>query len=260
MFRNAGKDPVYTQIEEVQRLQDELRKQIEDLPNEKAKKDKLRQVVLDQAGTIDERLEQAKKLEDAPLDGWWKAFDQVFENVARLTRPDDPNYDLGKARQAIAHLLCNLSSDTAHQQRAMVVVGLRPYIHEVEIQAANLRDMANRLRSMMVSDRTQFESEYGQLLLRLGGLTETIDQMSMAVKAKQELVELGRVDYNKRVDDKANLEAKVNEMKVDRGKALSAQRGLEKSLFHLNAELGQIKEQTEVLEEELRRLERAGGR
>lgn len=260
LFKNAGKHRVYSQMEEVKRVQEELKKEIDGLPDDQ-KRNRLRQIILDQATTMDQRLEAARPLTDeAPLDVYWAAFNKLFTDVGKLANPDDPSYSLTLARAAIAHLLYNVSSEPGEHQRALVVVGLRPYCNEAEQQANNLREMANRVRAIMVDDRALFEAEHGRLVQRILSLGEAIEQLQGELAYKKDLRERSQVELNKRKDDRDRLEKEVGVAKVDRQGALDKQGDLEAGLFKINAELGLIKEQTETLERELRGLERSGGR
>jgi hypothetical protein len=262
VFKNAGKNPVYSQIDELNRVKDELKKEIEALPSDKEKRARLKQIILDQATTADQRIAEAKPLtDDAALDVYWKRFEKLFADVAQLANPDDDkHYDAGRAREAMAHLLYNLSSDPNQHQRVMAVVGLRPFAREAELQANNLREMANRLRNIMVDDRTLFEAEFGRLVQRILGLAEAIEQMNVELAYKKDLKERAQVELNKREADLKRLAEEVGMKKEERRAALDHHQALEAELFKINAELGLIKEQTEILERELRGLERAGGR
>ena len=184
-----------------------------------------------------------------------------YDTVRFFEKLPDKNpdkYDPELARQKMAHLLFNMSPDG--HQRVVIVVGIRAYLREAELQAANLREMASRLREIMVKDRANFEAEYMRLVHRIFQLSEQVEDMKLGLKSKQDIRERVDVELKSREGEKAKLLMTLAKAKADTDVALEEQAALEKYLFQINTELGRYKDYTEKLERELRALEVRGNR
>jgi hypothetical protein len=263
MFKNKNYDagPVVSTLqEEAQRVKDGLKGE-KDV-------DKLRTMILDQGTTVERRDELYQKTEYLDANGLRKILDadslrkilgQMIDEAMSFANPDNPDkYDPELARQRMAHILYNMGQE-AHQ-RVMVVVGMRAYIREAELQAANLREMAARSREIMVKDRAHFEAEFLRLVARVFVLSEQVEDMKLALKTKQDIRERVDVELKGREGEKAKLLMDLAKAKADTGVALEEQAALEKYLFEINTELGRYKDHTEKMERELRALEVRGGR
>lgn len=262
---SAGK-PIKTQHDEVERVRKELSDELKKLDGEELRK-RLRDLLLAQATTFDERMELLAKVQDAKVtDDQLKAllfgkFDAAIADVAPSDRHTvggvtSENQDVTAKRRAIAHLLYNLDPSLERHQRLMVIIGLKSYIAEADTQAKALRDMIERTRMATMDDRLAFESEYLRQRDRILELAAAVDLMNITVASIKDLQERQKTvviaPLEKRV---ADLNAGLKDAKKQTDAVLAVQGELESRLFKLNAAMGDDKEDNERLERAIRSRE-----
>lgn len=253
IFKKSNAGPaVATLAEEAQRAKDELAKE-KDV-------EKLRMMIIDQGSTIERRDELRQKTEGLDAAGLRDLLGKMIDEAMTYANPEKypDKYDAELARQKMAHILYNMSPDG--HSRVVTVIGIRAYIREAELQAANLREMASRLREIMVVDRSNFEVEYLRLVRDVFKLSEQVEDIKLAFKAKQDIRERVDVELKSREGEKAKLLMVLAKAKDDTDLALKDQALLENYLFEINSALGRFKDHTEKLERELRALEVRGNR
>ncbi len=252
VFQQAGGQPVSTQVAEVQRRIPPLRSEIEGQPNDPAKKQRLEQIVLPLLRTGGERdavREQIRTGKIEELMGPGGPFEAAFQSA------QNTQLEASQRRQAIAHVLFNVSEQPADQQRAVVVCGLEAYDREVDSQAAALRDMVERQEHLIAADRAAFEATYKQLFARLELQAERVAQAQKALQHQRDLVAQHQVLVNARKTDVMNLSADLEKAKQDAAVALKGQEKMERELFAADQAAGTAKDATVRLEQQIRSRE-----
>ena len=273
-----GEKIVKTQEEEVQRLKkvvsDDLDKAKDD---EKELRGRFRALILPLALTLEERdywQERINKDDDLAAlkaDFLREFFDRALIKDDVEAKPEMSDW-LARAkpevyknekyikltrRQRIAHLLYNIS--TAHT-RTMHVIGLKAYVHEADLQAARLRDMALRMRMAMVDERSNFEMEYQRLQQRLLTLLEELEAKKLYLADKTGVRDRTKDLVKIREEDKKTLVAQTGDTETALKAALEDQTSVEQQIFDTQKRLGDLQAKTEALHRYIGRLEGVPGR
>jgi hypothetical protein len=245
IFQSAGGQPVKTQVEEVRRRQEQLRGEIE-AADEKTQRQKLLEILLPLARTHGER----DALRAAKVDELKTKFDDAFKPALEGTEAAEPR------RQAIAHLLFNLSPDQEHP-RVRTIVGLAAYARAADDQALALADMALAAEADIVKERTTFALNHKPLLQRVTVLAERVaearqilDDYKTQVVKHQELINARRKD----IDD---LKAAIADAQAKTTAALAEQGRLEQAYFAAQRAVQDAVDENLQLEKQLRTRERA---
>jgi hypothetical protein len=285
MFANAGGNPVKgssnyikTQMEEVERLRDQLTADLEKLKDEEDKRARLRDIFLPLALTLEERDYWAQRINDKDLDqrGMEKLQKDLFDDYfgralsqADTVAPEMSDWLAQKnpkavkpeeqtqmdRRQRIAHLLYNLGRSAEEHTRTMVVIGLKAYIAEAESQAARLREMSLRVRLTMLDERSLFEVEYTRLTQRILALVEEIERKKYFYTGQQDIKKRAAELVKIRQADLEELNGKLGKAAHEIDLALQLQRNLEERLFETQKQLGEAQEKTQEMERFIRGLE-----
>ena len=267
IFQAAGGLPVNTQHAEVDRLQSQFREQISKLDGDQAKRQRLQELLLPLATTGAERDELRSLLEERPVDELLAEagpFAAAFKrgSVRRVaTGPGTGrDRDIEERKQEIAHLLFNLAQvpgqPASSDQRVVVVVGLKAYTAEANRQAAALRDMDQRLATLMLADRSTFEQEYRRSLHELEVLVENIKNRDLALQEQRGLRARHEVLKNVRLEDVKTLKKNLEEARLKTEAQLIKQASEEKLLFEAQRSVQQLTGKNVRLEREMQSLER----
>ncbi len=173
---------VLTQLAEVKRVRAKVMDLLSKAESDAAKVALLKDWLLLQAETIDERLayqaladaDNAEELEKVLLARFDvviappKAADaeskqlveegetdpvKLAEKIAQVAASRVAPLDEGERRARLAHLLVHLDRDAGWQKRVAVVVGLRRYVSAVAAQADRFQDMQTRLEKLIIYDQ-----------------------------------------------------------------------------------------------------------
>lgn len=174
--------PVLSQIAEVKRVKGKIEEHLRAAASTDAKLALLRQWLLWQAETFDERLAILALLNAGNVEELEKRLLARFDAVIAAPKAADPDaqskldaaetdpariseklsraeesraipLDEAERRAKLAHLLVHLDTDAAWQKRVMIVVGLRRYVATVAAQAERFKYMAARVERQMVIDQ-----------------------------------------------------------------------------------------------------------
>ena len=229
LFQSAG-SPVSTQMEEIERVRNELRS---------AEPARLTEILANMARTGPER-EEAKANED-PLTA-------IFQEVDKAKDP------AGK-RAAIARVLFNVYSDQDKEKRLPVVIGLREFAREVNLEADAVVAMTARVRRGMQRDLASFEASYPQLIKDIQVIAEKIEDTKKQLEVQEQLSKSHNSLVMKRTSDVAEIKKSIFEAKQATRRAMEALANEQKLLHQAEAEVGKRAKENEDLEKEIRRKE-----
>jgi hypothetical protein len=229
LFQSAG-SPVSTQMEEIERVRNELRS---------AEPARLTEILANMARTGPER-EEAKANED-PLTA-------IFQEVDKAKDP------AGK-RAAIARVLFNVYSDQDKEKRLPVVIGLREFAREVNLEADAVVAMTARVRRGMQRDLASFEASYPQLIKDIQVIAEKIEDAKKQLEIQEQLSKSHNSLVMKRTSDVAEIKKYIFDAKLATRKAMDALANEQKLLYQAEAEVGKRAKENEDLEKEIRRKE-----
>jgi hypothetical protein len=258
-----AKPAVTTQDREVERARAETMKEITGLDDETAKRNRIKELLLAQARSFDEREELIKKKfdnKDVSTDDLKKLLEDRFEDVLRDvsygTDRQASDRHLQEKRRMIAHLLYNLSPDTSSHQRVMIVVGLNHYVEEADVQAQELRKMIARLNAAAQDERHAFESDYLRLRDYDLILSQDVERYQVALKNLQDLHARQQKELiAPLLARKAQLTKDLEEQQNQTRKLLIDQDDLETKLFGIHSKIGDFLTKNQKLERELRLME-----
>ncbi|MGE3805381.1 MAG: hypothetical protein AB7K24_11970 [Gemmataceae bacterium] len=270
MFATVGGQPVTTQQEEVSKLREQLRGELNGL-DDQARRARLRDIFLALAVTSKDRYAIRERFEDNAVTtaDLMKDFDSLFadlgkpEIVVEASVNQQPSAakasDIAKRllpkdkREAITHLLFALSSNP---DRVQVVVGIKSLVAELEMQADALHVLTQQQEYALMGDRVDFEIQYNRLLAEIANLANATEDR-IYVRGNHERLKAQHDDLlAKRVALVKEVEGKLEITRQDLKKLLAAQAEEERVLFEAHRVLGGIRTENERLEKYIRRLEK----
>ncbi|OAI48162.1 hypothetical protein AYO44_07835 [Planctomycetaceae bacterium SCGC AG-212-F19] len=288
-----GASFIHTQQEEVEYQKKKINDELNSIKDEEDKRDALRRVILPLTVTLEERDFWVERIKEAEIKELIDDLNNEFfgraltketynegtqksdvetgpvnrsdwlnrnrdEFMKKLREKYPEKYVRMTRRQQVAHLLYNLSREATEHTRVMVVIGLKAFIQEAELQAARLREMSLRTRMAMVDERSRFEIEYQQLVQRLFALAGELETKRLAKADKESILKRTTELVEIRKKDKEELEAMVGQVDLKLKESLMHQEWWEQQVFETQKALGQMQEQAETLQRYIRRLEGAG--
>jgi hypothetical protein len=234
LFTGVPEQPVQTQRQEVERRNKALRDEIEAQANPAAKKTVIANALLPLARTWGHRDELRRQIHDQDVDALL-ASDGLVESVFKeaLQGKIETGEELGvdARRQAIAHLLFNLSDKPDDQRRALAVVGLKAFTSEVDSQATALVNMVPGIQHALHADLAAFEKEHDDLIRQIVVLAGRIRQLEATLQAQTLLKEQHRTLVAARKADVQNVRAEIAQATKATEIALQGQSRLEEALF-----------------------------
>ena len=246
-----------TQLAEVQRVHDKLKKEIEAQAGDPAKRQKLASLMMPFAATLSDRQELADRIKNEPIeklmgaDGpFEKAFGPVLKNRGAQAQ------DQENTRRLIAELLFGLSQDDQSRQRAAVVVGLRAFTHAVNQRAQALQQMAHQVHGGILADRSEFEKEQRRIIGELELLARTLDESKEELDRRRALVNKHNAFLQARVADIVELKKEIDAAGQATKDALAQLAQEQRRLFEVQDQVGNAMQKNQQLEQELRTLEK----
>lgn len=242
LFKEAGGEPVYTQVDEVKRMYKKLNAEEEKLPNSAQKAVLLAKILRENSLTYVERLKYHQVIAEAKDEDKAKEYTKLRENVDSLFLSAEPR-EKGKIpasareisrsemRQSIAHLLLSLyqavdgGSDQS-MQRLLVVVGPAQAVAALDNAYVIWQRGYEDLHALLIQEEQDFVTDHRDLIFEMKFRAEEI--MTLADYS---------IEYDARITLRIALVAKEKEL-VD---------GLKK-------ELASEQEKTGALMTRLRRL------
>lgn len=174
---------VTSQIAEAKRVRAKIEENLKAAPGPAEKVALLKEWLLWQAETYDERLEYQALIEARNADELEKRLLARFDGVIAAPKAADEEakakvsaedasdaakladklartgesrvaaLDEGERHAKLAHLLVHLDTDAAWQKRVMMVVGLRRYVTAVATQAQRFKEMTARVEKLIINDQ-----------------------------------------------------------------------------------------------------------
>jgi hypothetical protein len=250
LFQPVGGNPVKTQEEEIDRLQNHFRGEIEGISEPAEKRNKLLAFLLPLAVTVGER----DALYRARPEELMSSLDEVFNQAKALTNPEEK-------RRAFARLLVthNLTQDSPDQPpRALVVVGLAAYVQTVDDQAAALQDLTQRVQLTTIADSGAFESAYKAKVEAVQLQARRLEGLLSDLQDQQKLVERHGILLNARKADVEQLEQQLREARKSTADARKAQADLKSRVSEAQRSLEEARETNQRLERQISDLELKG--
>jgi hypothetical protein len=246
-----------TQLREVKRVHDKLKSEIDRQPNDAAKREKLKSVLLPLANTVSERQKLDSKKLDELMGEFEKAFAAVTGKAGQGQEPED-------TRRLIAHLLFGVSQADSKpeqvnqaRQRVAVVVGLKAFTHEVNLRARALEQMSHQLQADMAADRSQFDRDQRRILGELEFLARDLDERKEELDRRQTLVNRHNALLKAREADIVELKKQIDTAGEATKTALTELAKEQGRLFGVQTQVGEDLQKNLRLEEQMRTIENA---
>lgn len=237
-----------TQQAEVKTRYDALRAEIDAAGEAPAKKQILARALVPLARTWGQRVELQRKIRDSDVDALLASdgpFEAAFDEPLRGKSVAD--LGLEERREAIAHLLFNLSDNPDAQRRALAVVGLGAYVHEVDAQAKDLQSMVPQIQHAMEADLAAFEVEHKDLVQQIVIAAERVRQLDDVLQKQTLLAQQHATLVAARKGDVQRVTAEIDEARKATDRALQGQSRLEEALFQADRASAVARERNEQL-------------
>ncbi len=175
----------------------------------------------------------------------------VFEEVDKAKDP-------ASKRAAIARVLFNFYDDQQKEKRLPVIIGLKEFAREVNLEADAVLAMTARVRRAMSRDLASFEASYPQVIKDIQIIAEKIEDTKKQLEVQEQLSKSHNSLVMKRTQDVAEIKKSIFEAKQATDKAMKTLADEQKLLFQAEAEVGKRAKENEDLEKEIRRKEGVG--
>jgi hypothetical protein len=253
-------EPVNTQKAEVERRSRALRAEIEAEPNPEAKKQIIAGALVPLLRTWGQRDELQRKIRDPQVsvetllasDG---PFEAAFKEALEGKTVADETLGLDERRQAIAHVLFNLSDKPEDHRRTLAVIGVRAYTREVDSQATALHAMIPQIQHAMEADLAAFEVEHKSLIREIVNSAERVRHLNDTLQKQTLLVQQHATLVAARKDDVQKVTAEIDAAKKATETALQGQSRLEDALFQAHQAIAAAGEKNQQLLRQITTLE-----
>jgi len=253
---------VATQEEEVNRVHNQAKEEIQRETADAGKRQKLYTLLVPLARTGPERDAVARSIRTAKIDYLLSPdgpFEKAFDRALAAKSAGGKHRNSDERREAVAHLLFNLGQKEterpAWDKRLLVVIGLKAYAGEANRQAQALRGMTQRVKLALADDLAAFEAQHNARVRELRVLDRRLADVQVQLTDLTEQQRRHQVLIDARTKERDEFKQQLEQTRVLANKALAEQAEEEKQLFdaQLRAEKGQ--KANERLEREIRRLE-----
>jgi hypothetical protein len=241
LFGNNGA-PVRTQMDEVERLQAEVRRTLDSQPDEAAKRSAVQGYLQALASTAGPRA--TARGPKTPLEQLTSDLDKEF------TLAKDP-----KSGQT-ADLVYNLNLALQTPGRAQVVLGLPAYAGAAQRRANALRELALGIRYAINRDRSDFENAHQKRVQEIMAQTEILKDLRNSLALRGAERTRWQEEVNKRTLLIQDLEKELAKAREDAAAALREQTRKEQELVTAQRGVAVAQERNVRLENEIRTLER----
>jgi len=262
LFANLPEAPVKTQKEEVERRYKALRNAIEAEADPATKRRLIAAAVVPLARSWSVRDELQRKINDPkvgidallapPPDG---LFEAAFKEALDGKTASDQELGIGEWRQAVAHVLYNLSDNPDDHRRTLAVVGLEAYTHEVDSQATALQKMIPDLRHALEADMAAFEVEHKSYIEQIVVLADRVRHLESTLQTQQSSRQRHQTLLAARQADVQNVRAEIADAQKAAQNALAGQTRLEQALFRAQQAIAAAEEKNLQLQQQIAALE-----
>jgi len=252
VFQNAG-SPVNTQMDEINQVKGNM------------DEGKALEVLKAMARTGPER-DEVFAFEKLTKEGGQAKIDQAqreylenkFKDPKALVFEEvDKAKDPASKRAAIARVLFN-SYDDDKIKRLPVIIGLKEFAREVNLEADAVLAMTARVRRAMQRDLASFEASYPQLIKDIQIIAEKIEDTKKQLEVQEQLSKSHNSLVMKRTQDVSEIKKSIFDAKLAARRALETNTNEQKLLHQAEAEVGKRAKENEDLEHEIRRKEGVG--
>jgi hypothetical protein len=252
--------PVKTQKAEVENRYKALRAEIEEAPNPQAKRKIIEDALVPLARTWGQRTQVQRQIRDPKTDiaallGTDGPLDAAFREALEGKTVSDQVLGFNERRQAIAHLLFNLNDKPEDHGRALRVVGLEAYTHEVGSQATALENMAPQIQAALEADLTAFEVEHKKFIAQIVVLAERVRHLDENWKKQTLSAQHHKTLVAARKADVENVRSEIAEAAKATQIALDGQSRLEHALFQANQAIAAAADKNQQLLQQINHLE-----
>jgi hypothetical protein len=255
---DAAKEPKdKTQLAYVDTIRKALMAEINQAPNDEAKREKLISILAPTAKTLPEREALIDKInkESVPvLTGDQSPLANAFEAVTK-----NPPQELvpEQRRQAVAHLLLAVARTPADRQKVAAVVGQREYAGAVTRQAAALRAMIEEMTATLDRDKARYVNDYQQRIAHLEALERELKLRQADLASHKDFLAKHETLLKARLGDVHSLHEELEAARKQTAQALQSLAQEQRELFDAQHRVGKYVEANEALEKELVRKEAA---
>lgn len=228
LFTGLAEPKVTTQNAEVERRKTALRREINEAANPEAKKKVLAAALMPLTRTWGQRDELRRKIARGNVDDLLAAdgpFDTTFKEAT------EERLGLEERRQAIAHLLFNLSDNPDEQRRALAVVGLEAYTQEADSQATALSNMVPQIQDALEADLTAFDVEHKELVRQIVVLADRVRELNEKSRKQTQLAQDHATQVAARQADVKTVRGEIEKAQKAASLADKGQSRLEDALF-----------------------------
>jgi chromosome segregation ATPase len=183
---------------------------------------------------------------------------EVTDYFARAVSPKLPSGEdrPPEARRAsIADLLYDIDPTPEGRARTQAVVGLAQYVAAANRQVGNLREMSERLRTILVAEQAAFIPEYQAELPELAQLAEKLKTYEARLAAQQDVVRRETAVRNARQSEAQDLQQKIQATSQTVAAETAALESLQRRLFELQQTFAQLQAANLQTESEIRAKE-----
>jgi septal ring factor EnvC (AmiA/AmiB activator) len=257
-------NPVQTQKREADDRFKALRNSIDGEQDAAAKRKLIANIVVPLAQTWGQRDELQRKIHDpnVSIDTLLAAdgpFEAAFREAVEGKTAAGDQLAFEERRQALAHVLCNLGDTPEDHRRALAVVGIQAYVHEVDAQATALANMIPQIQHAMEADLAAFELEHKDLIRQIVTLAERIRHQDEILQRQTLLAQEHTTLVGLRKADVQRVNAEIDEAKKATDTALQGQSGLEDALFKAQRAIATAAETNRQLLRQIDALEHSAG-
>ncbi len=250
--------PVITQKQEVIDRQKALLAKIGEAADAAAKKEIIEKALVPLAQSWGQRDELRRKIRDPNVSvetllAAEGPFEAAFTEALEGKTATNQELAFEERRQAIAHLLCNLSDNPDDHRRALAVVGIRAYVHEVDSQATALGNMVPEIQHALEADLGAFEVEHKDLIRQIVLKADRVRHLDEILQTQTLLAQEHTTLLAARQADVQGVSAEIDEAKKATAIALKGQSELEDALFKAHRTIATAAEKNQQL---LRQIDR----
>src|SRR5262245_25675067 len=258
-----GGNPSKTQIDELTKVESAIQNDVNAAPSIAEKSAVLARylVPIQKSGAEREAIiAQLRAAKDpAAIEALWKTLDAAFQDAKSDTSNGAPGQqarrDLPERRRLIADLLYNLRPDNPWHARVQAVVGLNEYSAAADRQADRLAKAAERTRTAIAEERTQFVKDYLSLLPELEALSKELKRYDERAAEQKSLLNRATALKNTRTAEVAELNTKIQDATRIAAAETAALQALEQRLFAVQKQLAAAQDENQKLERDIRAQE-----
>jgi chromosome segregation ATPase len=263
IFSTVGGIPSKTQIDELTKVESQIQTEVDGASSIADKSAVLARylIPLQKSGADrDAIIAQLRAAKDpAAIEALWKTLDAAFVDAKSDTSNGAPGQqarrDLPERRRVIADLLYNIRPENAWHARVQTVVGLNEYAAAADRQADRLAKAAERIRTAIADERTQFVKDYLSLVPELEMLSKELKRYDERSAEQKSLLNRATALKNTRTAEVAEFNTKIQDATRIAAAETAALQALQQRLFAVQKQLAAAQDENQKLERDIRAQE-----